>query len=472
MIELSREKELIKNTFVLSLGKFLPKFVSIITLPIVTAQLTKSEYGTYDLISTLIMLVMPIATLQIQSAAFRFLIDFRGDDRNSSRIITNIFAITIPISVIVAIIIGFLMPLSDSVRIVVAFYFIADVLYLTVSQIARGLAMNKEYSISSILLSIVNGLGIIITLAIMDKGLFGVVFSLCLANIFSLIYLSFCTHIFDYLHIIMISTNTIKEMIAYSWPMIPNNLSTWILSLSDRLVITAALGVEANAVYAVANKIPNMLSLAQSVFVMAWQENASLVVHDKDAASYYTKMFDTIFSLMFSFTALLIGFTPVMFYVLIRGDYDDAYYQIPLLILGMFFYCMSAFQGGIYIAHKKTKNVGITTVFAALINFIIDILLVNIIGITAGSLSTLIAYFLLYIYRIFDSLKFQEMHYNAKKQIKLLVILLLMLILCYQRNLYLNIVNIGLSLFVFVYTNMEYIKAIYMKLITNNRRPN
>ena len=87
---MSREKDLVKNTVVLSVGKFLPKLCSFITLPVLTACLTKAEYGTYDLIATLIMLIIPIATLQIQSAAFRFLIDCRGDHDASSGIISNI----------------------------------------------------------------------------------------------------------------------------------------------------------------------------------------------------------------------------------------------------------------------------------------------------------------------------------------------------------------------------------------------
>ena len=88
---MSREKELVKNTIVLGVGNFLPKIVSIVTLPILTAGLTKAEYGLYDLIATLIMLLMPIATLQIQSAAFRFLIDCRNNHEKSSEIISNIF---------------------------------------------------------------------------------------------------------------------------------------------------------------------------------------------------------------------------------------------------------------------------------------------------------------------------------------------------------------------------------------------
>ena len=82
-----REKSLIKNTIVLSLGQFFPIFISVITLPILTAKLTKAEYGTFDLISTLVMLLLPIATLQIQSAAFRFLIEHRDNKQKCKAII-------------------------------------------------------------------------------------------------------------------------------------------------------------------------------------------------------------------------------------------------------------------------------------------------------------------------------------------------------------------------------------------------
>lgn len=69
---MEREKALAKNTIIIGFGTFLPKVASIITLPIVTGSLTKAEYGTYDLLLTLISLVLPLATLQIQTAAFRF----------------------------------------------------------------------------------------------------------------------------------------------------------------------------------------------------------------------------------------------------------------------------------------------------------------------------------------------------------------------------------------------------------------
>lgn len=467
---MSRENELFRNTVILSIGRFLPKLVSIITLPILTARLTKSEYGTYDLISGLVMLLMPIATLQIQSAAFRFLIDSRKDEKKTAVTITNIFILTVPVSIVVSVaLIFFMHTVGSGIRILISIYFFADILYLTIAQVVRGLGQNKVYSVSSIILSCINCLGIVLTVQIIGKGLPGVMVSVCMANMIAVIFLGYHIKISRYIKLSFLSKKHLREMVSYSWPMIPNNLSNWVLRLSDRVVITAVLGIEANAVYAVANKIPNLLSIAQSVFVMAWQENASIAVKDKDADVYYTKMFDKIFSLLIGFTAILIAFTPIMFVLLIKGDYDHAYYQIPLLFLAMFFYCISAFQGGIYIAHKKTRSVGVTTIAAAIVNLAIDVLLVKVIGITAGSLSTLTAYFLLYIFRLRGTLKFQKITYNIKKQVILLAAICVMLAFCLLRNAWMDVMNIAIGFVLFFELNQDLVKSVYKQIIRNQK---
>lgn len=461
---MNREKELVKNTIILGLGRFLPKLVSVITLPIVTACLTKNEYGTYDLITTLVSLLLPVATLQVQSAAFRFLIECRGDHNKSTEIITNIYAVVFPISCIVsALVIFFIKNLSLSVKIVTVAYFFLDSIQTTQGMVVRGLGKNKVYSINAIILSVVNGLCIVLCLKLKNQGLFGIVFSLALANLLSVLFLCVNTRIWEFLDIKRMSKTKIQELISYSWPMVPNNLSTWILKLSDRFVITAFLGLEANAVYAVANKIPNLLSIAQSVLIMAWQENASIAVNDKDASVYYTKMFDRIFTLMIGCTAVLIGFTPVMFKLLIRGDYSESYVQMPLLILGMFFCAISSFQGGIYIAHKRTKSIGYTTIIAAIVNIFLDLLLIRWMGITAGSISTLVAYLVLYILRMIGTKKFQPVDYKIKKQLLCYSLIIFMLFICFLRNYYLNILNAIFGFSIFFIINTDFLKMIFNK---------
>lgn len=453
---MSREKDLVKNTFILSIGKFLPKLTSFVTLPVLTACLTKAEYGTYDLIATLVMLVIPVATMQIQSAAFRFLIDCRGDKKASAEVISNIFVVTLPITILCSFIIQFFFArFSLAVRILIIVYFLLDTLYLTIGQITRGLGNNKAYSVASITLSVVYMAGVIVFVYFRNAGLRGVMEALSVAQVAGILYLTVQCRLDSYLSFRYVSAAKIKELLAYSWPMVPNNLSSWVLKLSDRLVITAVLGVEANAVYAVANKIPNLLSIAQSIMVMAWQENASLAAGDADAEDYYTSMLDRVFSLMFGYTVLLIAATPILFKILIKGDYAEAYFQMPVLILAMFFFMMSSYFGGIYIAHKRTVNVGISTMVAAAVNLLIDLLFVRLIGIWAGSISTLAAYTLLYFYRMVNCQSFQPIRINMKKQMGLILIMVVLLISCFMQNFILNIVNIVAAVVCFTIFNRE-----------------
>ena len=50
---MNQKKELIKNTLIISIGKFSTQLVSFLLLPLYTTLLTTSEYGQYDLLNTI-----------------------------------------------------------------------------------------------------------------------------------------------------------------------------------------------------------------------------------------------------------------------------------------------------------------------------------------------------------------------------------------------------------------------------------
>ena len=270
--------------------------------------------------------------------------------------------------------------------------------------------------------------------------------------------------VFQYIDFKHFSTKSLKSMLAYSWPMIPNSLSNWVMNLSDRVIITEIMGLEANAVYSVANKIPNLFTSIQGTFVMAWQENASIASKDDDIATYYSKMFDAVFCILFALMACLIAFTPLMFRILIRGDYDEAYYQMPILFIALLFSTVASFVGGIYVACKQTKSIGITTIVAACINFIVNISLIKLIGLYAGSISTLVSFLVLAIFRMINIRKFVDIRYKIIKLVGMTGILCVISFLCYQRSTILDVVNIVLALVLSCLFNKEVILELMGKL--------
>jgi O-antigen/teichoic acid export membrane protein len=247
--------------------------------------------------------------------------------------------------------------------------------------------------------------------------------------------------------------------------MIPNALAMWVMNLSDRLIITAVMGVEANAVYAVANKIPNLFTTLQGTYIFAWQENASLSVGDKDSSDYYSKIFDTTFSLLVGMMTILIAATPIIFAVLIRGDYQEAYFQMPILFGGMLFSAIASFMGGIYIAHKKTKSVGITTMVSAAMNFIINFITIRAIGLYAGSISTLVSFMFLTFFRMYDVRKFQPMKYKYTRMLLCFAIIGCMCILSYMNTLLTNVINFIVGIACAVVLNKKIVKSILQAMV-------
>ncbi|MEI3046521.1 MAG: polysaccharide biosynthesis C-terminal domain-containing protein [Romboutsia timonensis] len=118
-----------------------------------------------------------------------------------------------------------------------------------------------------------------------------------------------------------------------------------------------------------------------------------------------------------------------------------------------FFSGISSYIGGIYIAHKKSKEIGLTTIVAALVNLIINISLINFIEIYAASISTMVSYLFLALYRMKDVQKIQKINYNFKQIIIGLILLFTMCIINFANNNFFNIINVILSVTVFLVFN-------------------
>ena len=69
---MNHENQLIKNTFIIALGKLGTQIVSFLLLPLYTEKLVPSEMGIYDFLITLCNFIQPIITLLMEESMFRF----------------------------------------------------------------------------------------------------------------------------------------------------------------------------------------------------------------------------------------------------------------------------------------------------------------------------------------------------------------------------------------------------------------
>ena len=92
---MSREKTLVKNTLIMAIGTFLPRIINLLTTPIITGTTTDAQYGQLDLVTTTILsFIVPLCTLQLEQALFRFLVDAKSVNEQK-RVITNDFYVDV-----------------------------------------------------------------------------------------------------------------------------------------------------------------------------------------------------------------------------------------------------------------------------------------------------------------------------------------------------------------------------------------
>ena len=60
-----RTKELGKNTLIITIGRISTQFITFLLLPLYTALLSTEEYGSVDLVTTIVQLLVPIVSIMI-----------------------------------------------------------------------------------------------------------------------------------------------------------------------------------------------------------------------------------------------------------------------------------------------------------------------------------------------------------------------------------------------------------------------
>ena len=445
---MSREGQLMKNTIIITIGKICTQFVSFFLLPLYTSLLTTEEYGIVDILNTYITLLIPLITLQIEQATFRYLIDIREkkDDDEKKKIISSAM---IFVMIMVLVFLLFFLLFAKYINIPFKYFFISNLLSCMFSsillQITRGVGDNKTYAIGSLITAITMIILNVILIAGLAKGVSGLLISNFCSNLFCCFYLVIKKKVYKYVSIKYFEKEYLKKLLKYSTPLIPNNLSWWIINVFDRTIITLILGAGLNGVYSIANKFSNMYIIIYNIFNMTWTESASLAIDDEDKDSFFSKIINIALQIFVGSCLLIIAVIPFVFPILVNNSFNEAYNQIPILMLATLFNVMVGLISTVYIAKKITNKVAKTSMIAALINVIINIFFIKFWGLYAASISTAISYFSMMILRYFEVQKYVNITIN-KSLIISSIIMLCILFVTY----YLNNINLNILMFIFV----------------------
>jgi O-antigen/teichoic acid export membrane protein len=425
---MDKYKKLASNTVTFAIGTFSSKFLVFLMLPLYTRALSSAQYGQIDLVVQTCSILIPLASAGIMNSVIRFGLDSSANKKNVFSI--GLLAVLIGFTLLwlawpVFMNIGFL---SGYVLYIYLFIFAAELQSLC-SNFIRSQEYVRLYAFDGVMRTVLTIALNVLFLVILHWGVVGYLLATIGPNVVSAIFLFLAARLYRFFSLRDIDKSAVSDMLKYALPLIPTTVSIWIVNISDRYILSYLIGNEANGLYAIAYKVPAIISIVAALFMDAWQISSVNEYKEKDAEGFFSKVFSVYGSLVFLASSAIIAFTKLITNILVSSGFYGAWAYMPVLVLAAVFSCFATFLSSIYMNEKKSGHVLMTTAVSAVINIILNFLLIPMYGIQGAGISTLISYLAMFLIRAVHSRSFIKIDLGMPKLIINTAILLAQVII-------------------------------------------
>ena len=409
---------------------FFVKGISFLTLPIFTRILTKNEIGLFSNVLSWFNILAIITTFEIYSSVSIARFDYKenlNEYISSSLVLGTI--ITFIYYVIVLIFHNFFenLLMMDFLTLNIVFIYLLVYPAFQMYQIKSQINYKYKNIILSSLISVLSSTVLSICLAIfMKNSLIG----RTVGYFIPLIITSIIIYIMLLKDSNKMSTKYWKYALRVSVPLIFHLLAGYVLSASDKIMITKLISAEANASYSVAYSVSQIASILWLSTNNVWSPWAYSKMDEKNyfALKNNSKPY-TLFFVFIVFVLMIIA--PEILYVMGGKKYIDARYVIPCVMVGYIIQFVYSFYVNIEFYHKKQTNIAIGTIIAALINIVLNFIFIPKIGYIAAAYTTLIGYMsLLIIHYLFVKKLRRTNWYDTKFFVIIILVSLLFMVVC------------------------------------------
>ncbi|MBR2353237.1 MAG: polysaccharide biosynthesis C-terminal domain-containing protein [Clostridia bacterium] len=399
---MGKYKRLISNTAILGAGTFASKVLVLLLMPLYTAILSTSEFGTADLISQTANLLIPLASVGICDGIFRFALEESVDRR-------SVFSTGISILLcgsVGALGLIQLLRLFDVFSgyvMLVAGYVIAANLHSAFANYIRAQGRTGLFAVQGIINTVLTILLNVLFLIVFDLGSLGYVLSVVIADSVMVVILFFVAKLWREFSISSVTGKTARAMLRFSIPYIPTTMMWLITAASDRYIVSAYCGTAENGLYAAAYKLPTLLSLVSGVFIEAWHFSTVKDASDEERSDFFGSVYVNFMSIMVMGSSLLIVGAKVFTSILLDRSYFASWEFVPVLVIATLFSTLVSFLGSVYFLEKKSLMSMLTAMSGAIVNVILNFVMIPKHGAMGAAVATLISYLTVYVIRAVDT---------------------------------------------------------------------
>ncbi len=402
-------------------GNFGTKLLSFVMVPLYTSYVSPKDFGIFDFWITIVNFFIILISLQIYDATYTNILKIKNHNQQAEEIkkgikveMNTIFSmLTLQIVLTLALaLISFI--LSYKIMCFSFLIIILNIIFSTLSQgIARGFEENKLMATSGFFMSLIT---LVVTLYLvkydkyfllekLDSLFIGQITGLVVANLllfFVLAKKGIINRLTFSFSERKIFKSHLKILLCFSLPMIPNSLSWWVMNVSDRFIIIEFLSSAHNGIYAMANKLPSLIFMVNTIYNLAWQDEAIKKAGLAEAHKIYSKQLRIYIYMQFGFLILFTLFLPIFAPYILKNEFTESIKYVPLLTLAAVFSGISSFYGTFYLSTGKTKGAFYTSMWGAIVNIVFNLVLIKYIGLYAPVISTIISFLLMFLLRSFE----------------------------------------------------------------------
>lgn len=413
-----------------TIGNYLLRGISFLTIPLFTRLMPTSDYGkysvylTYDAVLTIFMALCLHSSLK--NAKYKYKEQF---DNYVSSILLIPLVILIVLLMVVNLLGSFLTQISELnllvLNILVVHSFSNSILTIYNSRVA----LNYEYksylkisffnTITNVLLAIL----LMFTLCKDEKyqgRIIGSAIPMFLISIY-IYYDSYKRKKPSY------NKDFWKFGILYSLPIIPHGLSQIVLSSFDRIMIKEYVNYSAAGIYSLGANLQQIVAVTTSSLDSVWGPWFYEQMEKKNYGRI-RKLSNYYIYLIFLILTLLIIASPEIIAIMGDAEYQDAkYVAIPLLAC-TFFTFLYTLPATVEYYYQKTVMIAIGTAGAAIINIVLNFIFIQAYGYQAAAYTTVTAYIIYFVFHYLIAKKIAKMQLFDTR--KILIYMTILALVC------------------------------------------
>jgi O-antigen/teichoic acid export membrane protein len=398
-----RLKQLSKDSIIYGLGSIAAKSITFFLIPVYTRLFPPIEYGSIETLIIVNSFLGALIMIGMDSAqSFYFFEQKKYGQSEQTRIISSIFQWRMVWGSIMVLVAVLLSPLLNAQlfgnqlkweHFLISF---SAALFIQVMnqnlEVYRLLYRSWVYIGLTLTYTVVSS-AISITLIIIFKmGILGYFLGLLCGATLTAVWGWW--RIRNYLDFTKLHTNWWGKLLKFGLPLLPASFAMYFLNTTDRWFIIHYHGQELMGIYSVAAKFAMLIYLAVYTFRRAWWPVALDTMQSQEGPELFRIMSRFYFAFATSFIVILTALSPILIRWLAAPEYHNAYPFIGILAWSAVFYGMYIIVViGIW---KKEKTIWIPVCMsiAAILNILLNYLLVPKYGGLGAALGTALSFFI------------------------------------------------------------------------------